>query len=207
MSLSGATAGLGPERNHTVETGFKWSATPGLLVTGALFRTVTSNLREPSPLDPTVDILEGVAQAQGFAIEAQGRITANWSLLGGYTFLDGRVLSSPNPDSGATLQDAPRHSLKLWSTYDLPLGFTIGAGVDYQSSRVPGTLPDANGFMQKVQGYWTSSAMVSYRLTDHLAAQLNISNLFNAYYCDNLDDDHVTLGAGRAALFTLRATY
>jgi catecholate siderophore receptor len=207
LSLSAATTGLAPERSHTVETGFKWNATPGLLVSGALFRTVMSNLRETSPIDPTVDVLEGVAQAQGFEIEAQGRITDAWAILGGYTYLDGRVLSSPDPDSGATLQDAPKHSLKLWSTYDLPGGFTIGAGLDYQSSRVPSTLPDSNGLLQEVPGYWTASAMLRYRINAHLYAQLNVTNITNAYYYDDLDDDHVTLGAGRAALFTISARY
>ena len=207
LSLSGATAGLSPERSHTVEVGGKWNTTPGLLVSGALFRTVMSNLREASPANPTVDVLEGVAQAQGFELEAQGRITDAWTILGGYTYLDGRVLSSPDPDSGATLQNAPKHSVKLWSTYDLPFGFAIGAGINYQSSRVPGTLPDSNGFMQMVPGYFTASAMIRYRLTERLSAQLNVTNLTNAYYYDALDDDHVTLGAGRAAMLTISATY
>jgi catecholate siderophore receptor len=207
LSLSAATAGLAPERSHTIETGFKWDAADGLLLSGAVFRTLTTNLREPSPTDPTVDVLEGTAQAEGIELEAQGRVTERWAILAGYTYLNARVLSSPNPDAGSELQNAPKHSVKLWSTYELASAFTIGAGMNYQSSRVPGTLPDSNGFLQRVPGYWTASAMARWRISDHLAAQLNVTNLTNTYYFDNLDDDHVTLGAGRAALLTLSAAY
>lgn len=207
VSLSAATAGLGPERSHTIETGVKWNAEPGLLVSAALFRTVMNNLREPSPSDPSVDVLEGEAEAQGADLSLQGRIGEAWTILGGYTYLDGRVLRSPDPDAGATLQNAPRHSVKLWTSYAVPLGFTIGAGVNYQSSRVPGTLPDANGLMQKVPGYWTASAMLRLPLGAHFSAQLNIDNIADAYYYDNLDDDHVNLGAGRSVLLTLGAAY
>ncbi|HJW40674.1 MAG TPA: TonB-dependent receptor, partial [Rhizomicrobium sp.] len=135
VSLSGATAGLAPERSHTLEAGGKWNATEGLLVSAALFRTIMTNLREPDPLDPTVDVLEGTAQAEGLEIQAQGRVTEEWAVLAGYTYLDARILSSPNPDAGSRLQNAPRHSVKLWSTYDLPFRLTIGAGMNYQSSR------------------------------------------------------------------------
>jgi catecholate siderophore receptor len=204
LSLSGATAGLAPERSHTIEAGAKWDVDDRLLLSAAIFRTVMTNLREPSPSDPTVDILEGTAQAEGFEVEGQGRITDRWALLGGYTYLDARVLSSPNPDSGKQLQDAPKHSLKLWSTYDLDNAWTVGGGLDVQSSRIPNSLPDSNGFRQVAPGYWTASAMVRWQVTDLYALQLNLTNLTDNYYVDDLDDDHVTLGAGRAALLTLR---
>jgi len=207
LSLSGATAGLGPERSHSIEMGLKWNATEGLLVSGALFRTIMSNMREPSPIDPTVDVLEGTGQAEGFDLQAQGQIMPGWPILAGYTYLDGRVVHSPNPDSGAALQNAPRHNLRLWTTHDLPLGFAVGAGMNYQSSRVPASLPDANGYFQKVPGYWTGSAMLRHALTDHLSAQLNVTNITDTYYYDGLDDNHVELGAGRTVMLTISANY
>jgi outer membrane receptor protein involved in Fe transport len=42
---------------------------------------------------------------------------------------------------------------------------------------VPGTLPDSNGFLQEVPGYATGRVMASYRINDHLKAQLNVDNL------------------------------
>jgi catecholate siderophore receptor len=206
LSLSAATASLSPERSHTIEGGIKWDANGKFLVTAGLFRTVMVNLRETSPIDPTITILAGTARAEGLELAAQGRLSDRWNILAGYTYLNATILSSPDADIGARLQNSPRHSVKVWTAYDIDAGLKIGGGIDYQSSRVPGTLADGNGFLQEVPGYWTLSAMVRYKLSDHLSLQLNLDNLTDKRYYDGLDDDHVSVGAGRSARFTLATT-
>ncbi|HEY1753142.1 MAG TPA: TonB-dependent siderophore receptor [Caulobacteraceae bacterium] len=205
LSLSASTADLAPETTRTLETGVKWQAAPALLVTGALFRTTMFNAREPSPTDPTLQILAGTERVQGLELAAQGRVTARWLVLGGYTFLDARVVASPDDDSGQPLQDAPRHNLRLFTAYDVGGRWTVGGGLGYQSSRVPASVPDANGFRQQVPGYWTASALLRYRLGPHLQLQLNADNLFDAHYYDGLDDNHVNVGAGRSIHLTIAA--
>jgi len=203
LSLSAATADLAPERSHTVEAGIKWSMTDRFLVSADLFRTIMINLREQSPVDPTVDVLAGNARAEGFELLAQGHITDQWMVLAGYTYLQATVISSPDPDVGNRLQNSPRHSIKVWSSYDVTPDLTLGGGVDYQSSRIPNPLPDANHFLQQVPGYATISAVARYRINDMFSVQLNIDNIADRRYYDGLDDDHVEVGAGRSAKFTL----
>jgi len=203
LSLSASTADLAPETTRTVEAGIKWSATPTLLVTGALFDTTMFNAREPSPTDPSLDILAGAERSRGLEIEAQGRITPRWLVQGGVTFLDARIIASPNADVGQPLQNAPKNAVRLFSVYDLSDRLTIGGGFDYQSSRVPASVLDANGFTQRVPGYWTAAALVRYRVSPHVALQLNADNLFNARYYDGLDDNHVNVGDGRSVQITV----
>ena len=199
LSISAATAVLPPERSHTVETGVKWDPNRYLLVSGALFRTVMTNLRETSPLDPSVQILAGTARSQGVELEAQGYLARDWLAQAGFTYMNAEILSSPDGDRGSPLQNAPRENLRLFSAYDLTDAFTVGGAVDYTSSRVPGTVVDGNGFRQQVPGYWTASALARYHVTPRILLQLNVDNLANRRYYDGLDDNHVNVGAGRVA--------
>jgi catecholate siderophore receptor len=203
LSLSASTAGLAPERSHTVETGIKWDPNEHLLITGALFRTVMNNLREPSPVDPTLQILAGTARSQGFETEAQGYLTRNWLLLAGFTYLDAKILSSPNGDRGSQLQNAPRENLRLFSVVDLTDRLSVGGGFNYTSSRVPGTVVDGNGFRQRVPGYWTASALARCRVASRVNVQLNINNIADRRFYDGLDDNHVNVSAGRAAILSV----
>ena len=203
LSLSASTADLAPETTRTYEGGVKWDATPTLLVTGAVFDTTMFNAREPSPTEPSLDILAGTERVRGAEIEAQGRITPRWLMQGGYTYLDARVVASPNADAGQPLQNAPKHNLRLFTAYDVSDRLTIGGGYQYQSSRVPAPVLDANGFSQQVPGYWVASALIRYRIAPHAWLQLNADNFTGAHYYDGLDDNHVNVGAGRSLQATL----
>jgi catecholate siderophore receptor len=205
LSLSASTADLAPERNQTVEVGVKWTVYGGLTVSAALFRTTQFNTRENSPTDPTVTILAGTARAQGVELLAQGRI-GRWLLQSGYTYLDAKIIASPNADVGQPLQNAPKHNLRLFAAYDLTSALTVGGAVQAQSSRVPSSFPDPNGFRQMVPGYATVSALVRYLIRPGVTLQLNAENLANARYYDGLDDNHVNPGAGRSVHLTLIVT-
>jgi catecholate siderophore receptor len=199
LSLSGSTASLAPERSHTVETGVKWDPNASVLLSCALFRTVMSNLREASPVDPTLQILAGTARSQGVELQAQGYLKRGWLVLAGFTYMDASILSSPDGDRGSQLQNAPRDNLRVFSAYDLTARLTLGGSVDYSSSRVPGTVVDGNGFRQQVPGYWTASALARYRVASRLNLQVNVDNIANKRFYDGLDDNHVNVSAGRSA--------
>jgi catecholate siderophore receptor len=203
LSLSASTADLDPETSHTVEGGAKWNLNDRFQLSAAVFRTVMDNLREPSPEDPSFQILAGTARAQGVTLSAQGRITPRWLVLGGYTYLDTKILSSPNGDEGAWLQNAPRNSVRLFTAYDVTDRFELGGGMTYNSSRVPASVLDGNGYHQVAPGYWTGSAMVRYAINRRVAIQANVDNITNTLFYDGLDDNHVNVGAGRAARFSL----
>jgi catecholate siderophore receptor len=203
LSLSASTAALAPERSHTVEVGAKWDPTQYVLASAAVFRTVMSNLREASPVDPTFQILAGTARSEGVELSLQGYILPRWIALAGYTYLDASILRSPNGDYGSQLQNAPRHNLRLFSAYDVLANLTVGATEQFTASRVPGTVVDPNGYRQQVPGYWLTSLLARYKLADRVNLQLNLDNIANRRFYDGLDDNHVNVGAGRAARLSL----
>jgi catecholate siderophore receptor len=203
LSLSASTADLAPERSHTAEAGAKWNPNSNLIVSGAVFDTRKVNAREVSPTDPTVTILAGTVRVRGLEAEAQGRITPNWIVFSGYTYLDAAIVSSPNRDVGQRPQNTPRHSFRLFTAYDVTPKLTVGGEADYTSSRVPSSFPDANGQRQEVPGYWSAALLARYRIADHVRVQLNVDNLFDEHFYDGLDDNHVNVGAGRSIHLTL----
>jgi len=203
LALSAATADLAPERSHTLETGVKWDPGRTLLLSGALFRTVMNNLREPSPIDPAVQILAGTARSQGIELQAQGYVMRHWLILAGITYMDASILDSPDGDRGSQLQNAPRINLRVFSAFDLTSRLTVGGNIGYSSSRVPGTVADGNGYRQEVPGYWTASVLARYLLAPRLHMQLNLDNIADRRFYDGLDDNHVNVSAGRTARLSL----
>ena len=203
LSLNTSNASLVPERNRTLEAGIKWERHRSALLSAAVFRTVQTNYREASPLDPTVTTIAGTARSQGLELLAQGHLTPKWLVLAGYTYLDAQIIASPNADVRQPLQNAPRNSVRLFSTYDLTPTLTVGGGLNASSGRAPSSFRDANGYLQRVPGFTTVSALARYQVRPGVSLQLNVQNLLDERYYDGLDDNHVNVGAGRSVHLTL----
>jgi catecholate siderophore receptor len=63
-----------------------------------------------------------------------------------------------------------------------------------------------------VPSYVVWSAMTSYAVTDRITLQVNVINLFDKLYYDNVyytsaSENHVIPGVGRTARFTIRASF
>ena len=206
LALSATTALLNPEHSASTELGSKWLFGK-LMVSGALFRTTLYNVRERSPIDPTILILAGTARVNGLELIFQGDPLDRWHVFGGYTYLRTAIIASPQNDLGYRLQNAPTNAAKFWTTYDLTPNFTLGGGVQYVGDRTVMSGLDPNGFYQLVPSYATVDLMARYRLTSAVALQVNILNLNNAYGYDGIDNNHVVPLAGRSALFTLTTEF
>ena len=49
--------------------------------------------------------------------------------------------------------------------------------------------------------------MAKYSLNEHIDLQLNVSNIFNTFYYDQVHPSHMVPGAGRTALLTVDFKY
>ncbi len=197
---------LAPEKNCSYEAGTKWQLLGNRLSASlAVFRLETANAPVPDPDNPGFNILDGLERVDGVEMLAEGRITDNWQISGGYDYLDGTIVksSAAGPAPGSPLTNTPRNSFTVWTTYELPFGLVIGGGLHYLDSRVAqNTKP-----IETAPAYWTFDAMAKYPLTANMALQLNVYNLTNAYYYDQLHPHFVIPGAGRSALLTLEFNY
>jgi catecholate siderophore receptor len=205
-SLNTGNIGLAPEFNETYEVGTKWALLADRLqLQAAIFREEKDNAREPDPANSAVNILAGDQQVDGAEVELQGQITEAWRLSASYTYLDGKTVKTVagGPPLGSPLFNAPKSALALWTTYRFPFRVEVGGGLNCESRRYASLT--TNPFTS-VPGYTTLDAMVKWQATQHMRLQVNLSNLTDKTYYDQLHGFHVIPGEGRTAMFTLAFT-
>jgi catecholate siderophore receptor len=101
----------------------------------------------------------------------------------------------------------PADTYTFWTTGRLPGRLEVGAGGNYVSSRTASsTAPfdPATGLVKELPGYWVFNGMAKRPLADHLDLQVNVNNIANRYYYDQLHPAHIVPGPGRSALLGIR---
>lgn len=210
LSLSAATANLPPEKNLTYELGTKWDLDHRRLsLRSGIFRTEKTNAREPDPNNPLLDVLAGTERVDGAEFQAQGRPTSRWEILSSFAYLDSKVVSSQYYPAavGYPLANVPKYTFNFWNVYHLPKRWEAGAGSNYVSSRTASAtapLDPTTGLLKEVPGYWVFNAMIQHPLNEHVDLQVNVNNIANRYYYDELHPAHIVLGPGRSALIGIK---
>ena len=192
-------AALKPERSRTFEIGAKWEGFDNrLLLTSAIFRTDKTNARTTEP-GGTVFVLDGKQRVDGFELGATGRLSESWQLIGSYTYLDSEVRDSLVPaDIGNRLTNVPKHSASLWTLYTLPMGVELGGGIRHVGARYTNLSNN-----RRVDGYWVADATLGYDFTPKTSLRLNVFNIFDERYADQIGGGHFVPGPGRSAVATL----
>jgi catecholate siderophore receptor len=200
MSLSIALADVEPEKSRTYEVGTKWNLFDNRLsLTSALFRTEKTNARTPDPDNPEVMELTGKQRVDGFEIGVAGRITRNWTVTGGYAWLDGELLKTNDvrEAEGNALGNTPDHTASLWTTYAFTENLEAGLGAQYVGKRWTNNREE-----RQADDYALVDAMVSYRLNSSVALRLNGYNLANKEYIDRIGGGHYVPGAERTFMLS-----
>ncbi|HEX3367336.1 TonB-dependent siderophore receptor [Phenylobacterium sp.] len=205
-SFNVGNIGLAPETNETFEVGTKWNLLANRLqLQGAIFHEEKQNARVPDPTNSAVNILAGDQRVDGAEVELAGKVTDAWQVTASYTYLDGKTIKTVpgGPPLNSPLFNAPRDSAALWTTYQLPMRIEIGGGVNYLSRRFASltTVP-----FTSVPGYTTLDLMAKWQATDHIRLQVNVNNVTDKFFFDQVHGFHVVPGEGRTALFTLAYT-
>jgi catecholate siderophore receptor len=206
LALTAKTANLGPVRAKTYEAGAKTGWLDGsLALTGALFRTEVDNAQTNDPENPTITVLNGDQRVDGIELGASGHLTRQWEIFGGYTYLDGKTLSSGTAAYvGQPLPNTARNAVNLWTEYEFSKAWEAGTGFNWLDRR----FADSAG-TTTIPSYVVWNAMLSWRVTPHLALQLNGFNLLNKNYFVNAyytsaSENHVIPGAGRSVMLSMR---
>jgi catecholate siderophore receptor len=205
-SFSLNNANLSPEKNRTYELGSKWALMEGHLdLTGAIFRLEKENARVPDPTNVLLNILGGAQRVDGAELRAVGQLTSKWRLDAGYEYLDSKqtATTTGGPPVGAPLMNTPKHALTFWSVYEILPRLEVGGGGRFVSSQYTQPAPP----IKTVPEFWTFDAMAKYAITPNIAAQLNVNNLTNRYYYDQLHFFHVVPGEGRTAFLSLSVRF
>lgn len=201
LSYGTANTAIEPEKTYNFEVGSKWDLiNERLSVNGAIFRVEKTNARTPGVLpDDPPQVLQGRQRVKGIELGASGGLTRSLRVFGGYMFMHGEIVKSNTAaEVGQTIQNTPRHSFSLWTTYQFQRRVTLGGGPRFVGKRFGN-----NTNTRAVDGYWTLDALASIPVSRHLDLRLNLYNLTNAYYFDRLGGGHLIPGAGRSALGSL----
>ncbi len=196
---------LDPERNTTLEIGAKADVLGGrLTLSGALFRIEKTNMRIPvDPVLNTALVLDGVARVQGIELGVAGKITDQWNVFAGYSYLDSEITKTTRLNElGRELPNTPRHNFSLWTTYDVTSEWTVGGGVTYASRAFVNA-----GNTSYVPEYWKLDLMTSYKITKDSLLQLNIYNVTDELYYAQYYGGHAVPAAGRTAMLSYRIRF
>ncbi|HCE7277924.1 TPA: TonB-dependent siderophore receptor [Pseudomonas aeruginosa] len=196
--ISVGNNGLDPERNRNLELGTKWAFfDDALSLNAALFRTDKTNARVASPDVSTLQVLDGEQRVQGVELGFNGKLTEKWKVFGGYTYLDSEIRKSTvKSDEGNKMPQTAQNNFTLWTTYDLLQNFTIGGGTTYVDKQYGNT---ANSTY--IPSYWRYDAMASYKVSKNVDLQLNVQNLTDKRYFDQVYSTHMAhVAPGRTAL-------
>jgi catecholate siderophore receptor len=203
-----------------------------LQLTAALFRNERLNFRLPSTgLDEngnsvSLQVPGGKSRVDGLALGASGNLTKAWTIFANYTYLKTKVIRSlPDecqanptgtaacntlylaaPAQGGPLQQTPKHSGSLFTTYQLPFGLQLGYGLTYEGSFAIVTNPSAliDGKYPKSKDWLTHRFFASYPVTPKLTAQVNVQNFTNEHYYTSIRNNGWAIpGALRSATFSL----
>ena len=203
------TANLAPEFNRSYEVGTKWDLNNARFSLRAdLFRTTKENAREASPTNSLLYVLAGTQRVNGAELVLNGRITSRWQILSSYTYMHSEVVKSQYYPLavGYRLANVPDNLFNLWTTYEPIHRLMIGGGGNYVDSRTASStvpLDPTTHLIKQVPGYVVLNAMGRYTLTDNMSLQVNVFNVANRNYIDEIHPAHIVPGAGTSGLFGL----
>lgn len=205
-SLTPTNAAFDPEQFKNVELGVKWDVLPQLSASAAVYRLDRKNVVVADPADATRSVLVDGQRTEGVELELVGKLSRNWSIMGGYAWQDARLTanqSKTGPFAGAVLAQVPKHTLSVWNRVNLSDAWGVAAGVVYRDQIYPST---DNKVV--VPGFTRVDAALYYKLNKNLSMQLNVENLLDRkYYASAHSNDNITPGSPRALRLGLHARF
>ncbi|PRN06897.1 MULTISPECIES: TonB-dependent receptor [unclassified Pseudomonas] len=139
------------------------------------------------------------AETKGIDLELSGEVAPGLEVHTGYSH-------SRTEDSSGTRQtpQLPLDTFRLWTTFRMPGEWdrlTVGGGVNWNSKQSMVT-----SYKTRItqDDYAVTSLMARYKISENLAATLNVDNIFDKKYYAGLAGNYGHYGAPRNATLNLR---
>ena len=213
-SLSAANANLDPEENRTYEVGTKWDFSDGRLSPRLARLPDGKDQRARARPEQSLRRTSSPGSSGWTASRSRraGRSsTATGSCVVSYAYLDARADRAPKhfrSDRRAPRQRAREHVPPLEHLSRCP-GSSSSAAARTTSAAAPRARPrptiPSPGLLKEAPGYWTSTRWSATRSPTSLDLQVNLYNLGQHDYYDQLHPGHIVPGTGRSALVGVSA--
>ncbi|MES2191038.1 MAG: TonB-dependent siderophore receptor [Pseudomonadota bacterium] len=205
-----ATANTPPEKSRNLEIGAKLDWLDGNLSTrAALFKTEKYNERTTdADFAGTAFLLSGKRHTAGLELDVVGRITPQWEVYLSYAYTPTARIDAAGTTALATVGQrvglTPKNSGSVWVGYQATPKLRVAAGVNGASENfaLTGT-SGAAMITARAAGFLVADAMAEYKFTPDTYMQVNVSNIANKVYGDQLYPGFVILGAPRTVKLTV----
>lgn len=196
-----------PEASRNIELGGSIDWMQGRFTTRfAIFHATKYNERntDQDSVSPDNYILSGKRHATGIDLDFSGRITPEWELFAAYEFIP-----DANVDRGTLVGGevegsrpamTPKHSGTVWTTYKLTPNWRIGGGLTARSG--------TRTYLSTIYApkFVTADLMAEY-VTGNLAFKLNVTNVTDKLYADQLYRGHYIPGKPRTIQLATTVTF
>jgi len=202
--FNGDAAGAKPERSLNLELGAKFNLfDERLLLSTALFQVTKTGVMEGADYNTVGTFNTGKIRVRGFEAEIAGNITDQWSVQGGITVMDAKVLASANvgisaaqlalgaTNVGKTIANFADFQASFQTRFQITDRFAMGAAIKHKS-RMFGGQPDTaalftqttTGFSynQIVPAYTVGDLFFEHKFNNRMDLRVNINNVTNADY-------------------------
>ncbi|WP_114821938.1 TonB-dependent siderophore receptor [Chryseobacterium sp. KLBC 52] len=207
--LTGSAARLKPLTSDLKELGIKAQVFDRISMNLAVYeinqRNILINANNPSEPDELVQ--RGADRSRGFEAEFSGHILPQWHIYGGYSYIDAKILDDTNLDLvGKRKENTSKNSVNIWTRYNFSTieflkDFGIGAGMLYQSSKIPWF---TRSF--ELPAYTTIDAALYYTPAKSVQLSFNLNNITNKVYWIGAQN-YLRLFPGTPRNYLLTATY
>ena len=196
---------LDPEVGKNHELGWKGEFFEGRLnASVAVYLVQRDNFAEATddlaPNGATASRTVDGAETRGVDVELSGEVLPGWNVYSGYSHT-----RTEDADGLRLTSQLPMDTFRFWNTYRLPGEWeklTLGGGVNWNSSS---SLYFSRYDSRATQDdYFVASVMARYRINQHLAATLNVNNLFDEKYYAGMAGSYGHYGAPRNATVSVR---
>ena len=197
-----------PEKSRNLELGGKFMLMQGRALAGlALFHSEKYNERN-TDVDSAANhyLLSGQRHATGMELNFAGRITPRWELFYNHTWIpEARIdvsSATGNMKQGDRPGLTPRHSASLWTSWAFAPLWRVGAGLNWRSEQTPLTNAKLS-----TGAFTTVDAMLEHTLGESSVLKLNVSNLSNQLYIDQVYSGFYVPGLPRRVELSLKTLF
>ena len=177
-SLSASSAALDPDVYESSEVGVKVAISDDLSLTAAFFESEQTVASKDDVTGEDVDI-KGLT-VDGFEAELKGNLTDKFSLVAGFTAMDGETSSGGEP------REIPDQMLTLYGTYEISDKAGIAFGFTKQGeSNIKNNKPDL-----VLPSYTRFDMAAYYNISDDLVLRFNVENLTDELYFPHSHSTH-----------------
>ena len=141
--------------------------------------------------------------SRGFELDVMGRILPNWMVNAGYAYNNAEQTKN---NETYRKDNAPKHTLNLWTRYDINEGvfknFGVGAGLNYVDEKISWQIKDL-----VLPSYTIVDAALYYKMKS-MQVSVNVNNLFNkTYWLGAFNYARLFPGAPRNVMLNVRYNF